>query len=259
MEVSEIRGISDINFVFPDGFSSFEPYIRYQVKEILEIGGEAFVSRTPGGDISGLFTYDNSEGIGTIYTRSREVFDYFYALRPFDYLFAEMKTEHESEVYNIYTIDLRDFDAAHRFSHEVTMADEVHTGELERLMALTYPRINRMWVKVALGNGERCFFIRLNDEIVGWGWVSLVNGIGRFHTLYVNPRFRGMRMGEDLLFARLLWLKLRHARSAFSEISGCNSSCSRVATKGHMSVSGQIFQYSGEPGEKKEKEKMPNS
>ena len=44
--------------------------------------------------------------IGTIYTRSREVFDYFYDLKPFNYLFSEMKTEIENEIYDIYTIDL---------------------------------------------------------------------------------------------------------------------------------------------------------
>ncbi len=38
MKVSEILNTSDIDFVFPDGFSFFEPYLQYLVKEILEIG-----------------------------------------------------------------------------------------------------------------------------------------------------------------------------------------------------------------------------
>ena len=43
---------------------------------------------------------------------------------------------------------------------------------------------------------------------------------------------------------RLLWLKSKHARSAFSEIARDNPSSSRIAIKGHIRVSGQIFQYS---------------
>ncbi len=45
MRVCDIRELADINFVFPDSFSFFEPYLQYFVKEILEIGGEAFVAR----------------------------------------------------------------------------------------------------------------------------------------------------------------------------------------------------------------------
>jgi len=50
-------------------------------------------------------------------------------------------------------------------------------------------------------------------------------------------------VGEDILNARLLWHKLNHAHSAFSEISRYNAPSSRIATKGHMEASGQIFQY----------------
>jgi GNAT superfamily N-acetyltransferase len=83
----------------------------------------------------------------------------------------------------------------------------------------------------------------LGSEIAGLGWVSIVNGIGRLHSLYVRPQFRRIGIGEDILFARLLWLKSMHARSAFSEISRYNLSCSRIAMEGHMRVSGQVFQY----------------
>jgi hypothetical protein len=52
-----------------------------------------------------------------------------------------------------------------------------------------------------------------------------------------------MGIGEDILYARLLWLKSNRARLAFSEISRSNHSSSKVAQKGHMRVSGQIFLY----------------
>jgi ribosomal protein S18 acetylase RimI-like enzyme len=243
MKVSEISNTSDIDFVLPKGLSFFEPYLPYHIKEVLEIGGEAYVSRTSEGAVSGIFLYDDSEKVGTIYTRSREVFDYFYELKPFNFLFAEMRTEFESEIYDIYTLDLEDLAVVHRFSHEISVAGEEHTDEIERFMVSTHPGINRRWVSVALKNGDRCFMVRLSDEIAGMGWLSVVNGMGRLHSLYVKPHFRRIGIGEDILYARLLWLKLKHARSAFSEISRSNFSCSRIAMKGHMRVSGQVFQY----------------
>jgi len=39
IKVSEISSTSDTKFVFASGFSFFEPYLGYFVKEVLEIGG----------------------------------------------------------------------------------------------------------------------------------------------------------------------------------------------------------------------------
>ena len=68
----EVRSPSDIDFVFPNGFSFFEPYLQYFIRETIGAGGEAYVSRTSEGNISGLFVYDGSEKTGTIYTRSKD-------------------------------------------------------------------------------------------------------------------------------------------------------------------------------------------
>jgi len=239
----EIRNASDIDFVFPNGFSFFEPYLQYFVRETLGAGGQAYVSRTSEGTISGIFLYDDSEKTGTIYTRSKEAFHYFYELRPANFLFAELKTEHESEVYDIYTADLENLSVVHRFSHEISIAEEGDVDELGQFMASTHSGINRRWVNVALNEGERCFFVRLGKEIAGLGWLSIVNGIGRLHSLHVKPQFRRIGIGEDILFARLLWLRAKRARSAFSEISRDNSPSSRIARKGRMTPSGTIFQY----------------
>jgi GNAT superfamily N-acetyltransferase len=243
MQVAQLVNASDINFVFPIGFSFFEPYLVCHTKEILEIGGEAYVTRTPEGITSGLFIYDGSEKSGTIYTRSKEIFDCFYELKPFNFLFSEMKTELESEIYDIFTIDLENLALVHRFSYEISMAGKGYTGEIEQFMASTHPGINKRWVSVALKNGDMCFIVRLRNEIAGLGWVSLVNRIGRLHSLYVKPQFRRIGIGEDILNARLLWLKSKHARSAFCEISRLNLASSGNVMKAHMMVSGQVFQY----------------
>lgn len=243
MEVSKISSASELEFVFPDGFSFFEPYIQYFVKEILEVGGEAYVSRTSEGEVSGIFMYDLSENQGTIYTRSREVFDHFYALKPFNFLFAELKTELENEIYDIYGVQFENIPVDHRFSYEISMADKDRVGEIEQFMSATHPGINKKWVGVALKNGQRCFVVSLNHEIAGLGWAAIVNGVGRLHTLYVKPQLRRIGIGEDILNARLLWLKANHANSAFCEISRYNVASAGNVMKAHMRVSGQVFQY----------------
>jgi len=243
MNVSQIKNTTDFDFVFPVGFSFFEPHLRYHIGEILEIGGEAYVARTSEGAISGIFIYDDFERGGTVYTKSREVFDYFYKLKPFDFLFSEMQTELENEIYDIYTAKIENLAITHRFSYEISTADETSIPEIEQFMSLTHPGINKNWVKVALKNGDKCFVVRLVNEIAGLGWVSLVNGVGRLHSLYVKPQFRRMGMGEDILNARLLWLKSKGARSVFTEVSRNNTPSSNNIMKAHLRVSGQVFQY----------------
>jgi hypothetical protein len=52
-----------------------------------------------------------------------------------------------------------------------------------------------------------------------------------------------MGIGEDILNARLLWLKSNHARSAFCEISRFNLASIGNVVKAQMSVCDQVFQY----------------
>ena len=240
--VSRITRISD-SPAFPKGLSFFDPHLQHYVDETIAIGGEAYISSTVDGEISGLFIYDDSERSGTIFTRSREVFDYFYELKPFETLFAEMKTEHKSETYDIYNMDLEKTSIDYRFSNEISMAEREQRDEIRQFMELTHPGTNKNWVNVSLDNGDQCFTVRLEDEIAGLGWASNTNGVGRLHSLYVKPQFRGLGMGRDIVFARLLWLRSKGAHSAFSEISRENTASTRIAVTAQMKVSGQVFQY----------------
>ncbi len=243
IKASQLRNASDVHLVFPDGFSFFQPYLEYWIKETLEIGGEAYVSETAAGNGSGLFLYDDYEKAGSIFTRSREVFDFFRALKPFKSIYAELKTELPKEIYDIYTIDLENNSLDHTFSHSISVADIEQIEELRQFMLSTHPGTNPRWIDIALRNGDKCVTVRLGDEIAGVGWLSLANGIGRLHSLFVKPRFRKIGVGPDILSARLFWLKSKHARMAFSEISVNNLQSSRISVRGGMKVSGQVYQY----------------
>ena len=242
IRVSQLRNASDVHSAYPNGFSFFQPYLEYWIKETLEIGGEAYVSETATGSGSGLFLYDDYEKAGSIFTRSREAFDYFYKLKPFKSIYAELQTEYPKEIYDIFTKDLEN-SLDHTFSHAISVADIEQIEEIRQFMLSTHPGTNPRWIDVALTNGDRCVTVRLGDEIAGVGWLSLVNGIGRLHSLFVKPRFRKIGVGLDILFARLLWLKSKHARIALSEISVNNLQSSGISVRGGMKVSGQVYQY----------------
>ena len=79
----------------------------------------------------------------------REVFDYFYGLKQFNFLFSEMKTDLENEIYDIYTIDIEHLALAHRFSYEISTIDKGNEGEIEQFMVFN-PSRNKQEV------GESC-------------------------------------------------------------------------------------------------------
>jgi ribosomal protein S18 acetylase RimI-like enzyme len=243
--ITVIEDASQIEPYFPGSVSFFSPYLPYFMKEILMIGGEVCVSRDPNHIVSGAFIYDAFERTGTIFTRSTDVFERFYNLRPFGFLFSELKTSSEHETYDIFSLNLDASESGHRFAHEVTVATRNEIEEIDRFMTLTHQGINRKWVRTAFAQGEKCVLVRAGSDIAGLGWVSLVSGIGRLHSLYVKPRFRGLGIGQDIFFARLMWLKSKRATSAFSEISRDNGASMRIAVKGQMRVIGQTFLYLG--------------
>ena len=243
----EPDGVREVSI--PEGLSWFGPYLGHFAREVLEVGGEAYVS-LEGGRVTGLYTYDGVEKTGAIYTRSRSVFDRFYRLRHFDSLFSEVGTGREGEVFVVHALDLRRRTVDHEFRHEVSVAAETDYEGVERFMARAHPGMNRAWVRVALRSGDRCVIARAGDGIAGVGWLSLVAGVGRLHSLYVAPKFRGMGIGGDILGARLLWLWSSGARMAFSEISRQNRPSSAIAARAHMTKASEVFLYSRMQGGK---------
>jgi ribosomal protein S18 acetylase RimI-like enzyme len=237
-QFSEIKKPSEIP-VFPSGLSFFDPYLEYYIREAFGIGGEVQIA-TDSNKILGLFIYDSYEKTGSIYTHSMEVFDYFCKLKPSSFLFAEIDTnKFVREVFNIHMLSLEG-ELSHTFKYEVSPPK---LNEIERFMLFTHPSVNPLWPRVALNNGDKCFVVKLDRKYVGCGWVSLVNGIGRLHTLYVNSQYRRIGIATDLLYARLLWLKLKGARSVFSEISENNIAASSVARKAQMVPCSRMYMY----------------
>jgi len=245
IQISEIKEAAEIP-EFPVGLSYFSvPYLKYWAKEALSINGEVYASRNPAGEISGLFVYDNYEADGTIFTKSREVFNRFSNLKPFGSLWSELQIDHKGEAYDILTMDLDGVEFKHTFKYKIVM--ERNFNELERFMTFTvHYALNPKWVRAALANGDRCFVAKIGSDIVGVAWLSLVGGVGRVPDLYVKPQFRRAGIARDLFYARLIYLESQHAKSYFAEIAHENKAALKHALKVGMKVSGQVFEYYNE-------------
>jgi GNAT superfamily N-acetyltransferase len=227
----------------PEGLSYFPvPYLRYWIKEALDIGGEAYLSKTSQGEISGLFVYDDYEQTGTVFSKSIDVFDHFFKMKPFGSCFSEIQVEHSNKAFDILSIDnLNEISLVHEFKHEISI--EQNVSEIERFMSFVHYGLNPKWVRVALENGDKCFAARMDKDIAGMAWLSLVDGIGRVSDLYVKQQFRRNGIAGDLFSARLIYLKSKRARSYFAEIAHDNEAAMKHALKVGLKVTGQVYEY----------------
>ncbi len=246
-EFLQIRNLADIP-TLPAALSYFPvPYLLYWANEALELDGEVEVAKTSNGEIHGLFVYDNYEKDGTIFTRSKQVFDYYYGLKSCSSLWSEVETANPCYHYDILSRVLDNVTFDHKFKHKVVIEKDIH--EIERFMSfISHNEVNPKWVSVASGNGDRCFAVRVENDIVGVAWLSLVDGVGRVPDLYVKPQYRRTGIARDLFYARLIYLQSMRAKSYFAEIAHDNEAALGHATKVGMKVSGKIFEYQTETG-----------
>jgi hypothetical protein len=226
----------------PRGLSFFDPIFHHEAKEALEAGGEAYVSESPEGERNGLFIYDAWEATGTIFTKSREAFNRFFALKPSSYIFSELDApELQKENWNIWQLDVDRVPPGHRFRHHVSMDTDVE--EIERFMAATQPETNPRWIPVALRHGDKCFVTKIDNRVVGMAWMTIVGSIARSHGLYVLPQFRRMGIMKDNLQARLIYLKSRRVHTLVNEIAESNIPSSEHAERAGEQIVGKIYLY----------------
>jgi L-amino acid N-acyltransferase YncA len=242
-ELSKTAALGKQIHDLPKGLSLFDPFLCHEAEEALEAGGEVFISQNSQGAKDGLFIYDNYEATGTIFTRSRESFDQFYALKPSSYIFSELEVaDYPREPWNIWQLNVEKATVGHRFKHHVTIDNDAR--EIERFMASTQSETNKRWVRVALKNGDKCFVVKIANRIVGMAWMSIVGDVARSHSLYVEPQFRRMGIMKDNYEARLIYLKSRRVRTLINEIAESNVPSATHAAGIGEAIVGKIFLYS---------------
>jgi GNAT superfamily N-acetyltransferase len=245
------------NLEFNSDFSFFAPHIKHQINETLAIGGEAYVAWSKNQTIAGLFIFDGHERVGTIYTKSKEIFEYFFESAPDSYIYSELDVGQPCETFDIWAIEAKDFPTAHIFKYEVKIAEESDLQDIAKFLEEEHPYMNPKWVKIAYENGGKFFTVRIARQIAGLGWATLVNGVGRMNDVYVLRKFRNNGIAKDILHARFMWLKAHGAKWSFSEVLSSNKTMARIAEKEGLKVVGHIYEYPHESHGPLHEETMP--
>jgi GNAT superfamily N-acetyltransferase len=219
----------------------FDPFLRHFMKEALRCDGEVYAS-TSHGQVDGIFLYHDVEKEASIFTRSRPVAEVLHRIRPQVAVFSDFELEAGSEVYQIYAADPSTWSKDHRFVHPVRAAEPGDRSSVKALLEEVYGRVDERWLEPFPSAGEeRCFVVDGGSELAGVGWVAIVNGCGRLHSLSVRPRYRRTGVGRDLFYARMSWSRRAGASRVISEISEENLASRALAESGGMWPIGRIF------------------
>ncbi|MGC2289743.1 MAG: GNAT family N-acetyltransferase [Thermoplasmata archaeon] len=238
--VVQLAGAHDArSLVFGDLSEFFNPFLHHFVQEALGGGGEAWVAQQ-GSVVRGVLVYNVVEKVGSIFTRDRAVAESLFALKDHLALFSDFSLGPRTELYHIFGSDVEKATHPHRFAHPVRMARKSDRPTVVRMLQEMYGRIDTSWLQ-AFPQEEKCLVVEIGHEIAGVGWVSVVNGHGRLHSLSVRPRYRRLGIGTDLWHARMLWACQAGARQVLSEISEHNVASLAIATQGGMQRMGQMI------------------
>jgi RimJ/RimL family protein N-acetyltransferase len=237
-EVAEVEEVDSLSIGDLSDF--FDPFLVHFMKEALRGGGEVLVS-TEGPYVSGIFTYDDDEKVGSIFARDRSVAETLFRRRAPLAAFSDFALAPGAEAYDIFGAEHPAWNVPHRFAHGVRLADAADRAPILQLMREMYGRIEEGWIRSIPRPEEPCFLVEVNGHVAGVAWASVLNRHGRLHALSVRPGYRQMGVGTDLWFARMLWAREAGAGRVICEIAEHNVPSRAIAVKGGMQPIGRIY------------------
>jgi RimJ/RimL family protein N-acetyltransferase len=225
---------------FGDLSDFFNPFLRHFAEETLRSGGELWVTERDG-TVEGLLSGLPEFRLGTVFARGRPTTERLAAERPSWWLFADVPLGPDAEPYRLYAADAGGSPAPHRFGHLVRPVGPNDVPALVRFYDEVEGRVDRRWFDGLPSAQELGFVSEVAGTIAGAGWLSLVDGWGRLHSLAVRPRYRRLGIGGDLVAARLLRARSVGVRRVYSEIAETNGPSRAIAEAAGMRPAGTIF------------------
>jgi GNAT superfamily N-acetyltransferase len=222
----------------------FAPLLLHFVEETVGTGGAVMVSRESSG-IDGIFLRQDAQKVGSIFARTREAAEALFRTRGDLSVFSEFLLAPDAQPYPVYAAELDGWDPTHRFAHAVRSARPEDVPSLVRLMGEVYDRVDELWLRAHPRPGEHAFVAEIGGRICGAAWVTVVNGVGRLHSLSVAPRYRRLGVGTDLWYARMLFARQAGATRVLTEIAESNVASRAIAAAGGMRRIGQVFEHRG--------------
>lgn len=236
------ESINDIIKISEFSKSTFDHFIPLFVRQALASSGEVFVSEE-GGSLRGLYIYDPLEETGTCFTNSISTVKNFYSLGLGAEFFSEIKFKEGAKIEKINYLNISGYESSLNIRNHIEILDFSRLSDIKRFLKKAYHKVNEKWVATAMETGEKCFCCEVDNHIIGMGWISPFMNVARLHSLYVEPEYRHISIGKDLLISRLYYAAHSGINKVISEIPEQSIYSQRIATEQGFRIDGILYSY----------------
>lgn len=219
----------------------FDPFLPLFAKDALRTGGTVEVAEVEDGRLRGLALTGSSEGVGSVFTRTRAIAQRYLDRREPAGIYLEAPGGSGAEPVELFAASLPEWAPEERLRHPVRIA---RPDDLPRLRGLMRGELGPgvdPWIATLPRPEETAFLCEVDGRPVGVSWLTRVGVFARGHSFLVAPRYRGLGIGTDLLLARMLWLKRTGARRVVSEIYDGNAASRAAAERAGMALVGRMY------------------
>lgn len=243
ISIRALTAIADVDALeLPPLSEWFDPFLPLFMRDALRTGGEVSVTEVDG-EPRGVYLYSPTEGVGSIFTRSRQVASPFLPGRAPGGVYADQEWIPGGEGIEVLAADLRDWEPRLPYRNPVRIASAADLPAVIAMMRELTGAVDSAWFDTLPRPEELCFLCEVDGRLAGMSWSSVVGEHARGHSFMVHPRFRGLGIGTDLLQARMTWLQEMGVRQVVSEIYEGNAASQTAAERAGMAVVARMFHY----------------
>ncbi len=228
--------------VLPHLSDWFDPFLPRFLADALRVGGTAEVAAVDN-EVRGVYLSSPTEGVGSVFTRTRAVAEHYLARAGPGGLYADRPWAPGGEPITIMAADLRDYVFRGTIRTPVRLAEREDLPRVGEFMREVAGEVDDAWLGTLPRQDELCFLCEVDGRIAGVSWASVVGHHARGHSFMVRPRFRGLGVGTDLLHARMMWLRGEGVVRVVSEIYEGNAGSEVAAERAGMARVGRMYHY----------------
>lgn len=230
----------------------FDPFLPIFAKDALRTAGRVEVGEGDGA-VHGLFLLAAGEGVASGFTRDRRLAERYLDRAEAPGIYLEHPWRAGGTPVEIFAADLRDGRPSGSLRNPVHIAGPDELPAIRSLMRAELGPGVDPWFATLPRPEETAFVCAREGRVLGVSWLTRVGPYARGHSFVVHPRYRGLGIGTDLLFARMLWLRRTGGRSVVSEIYDANAASRIAAERAGMALVGRMYHFpgaAGQPGER---------
>lgn len=220
---------------------SFSPFLADFARRAL-LAGDLVSIATRGKALVGMAIFSRDAKVGQVFARdtalaetlrsfvrARDFFSEFRHQVPVNAVrdAAEVGVDiREGDAYNILdTYQVLRLDNPSAVTYDATLVRRMRDEDLPQVMSIArrvYEVDSGRWLRAQYESGDIGFVASIAGQVVGFAFASLVDGVGRLHTLTVLPEQRNRGIGRELVRARINALQTAGVGYVITEIATWN-------------------------------------